>query len=1028
MKRIIFMLLLLVGCLPAFAQITVTGEVQDEHHEPLPGATLIVKGTKTATATDVEGKFTLKAKPGDVIVTSYVGYDTAEDVVPADGKMLIILKEGTTALDEIVVVGVSMKKSDLTGAVSHVGAETLTQKPVTTLSEALAGQVAGLSVGKATSPSNDGWVKIRGTNTINSGSNPIYVVDGLVVDNNMGVISNLNVNDIESVEILKDASATALYGSRGANGVIVITTKKGRSTNGTVTYDGWFSWSKPGHRPATMNAQQLFELRKNAFVNGYLFNNPDGDVNAYINNEVMNSNMVFEEREMATYKAGKSYNWLDAVTQTGFQQNHNISFAKSSDATNLFFSLGLTDLDGIMKGTQQRKYWGRINASANIRPWLRVGTNTSFTYTHDKMTSSDIYSQALYNGNPLLSYEPYRDDATRHNDENLNLFWRAQTGETINNFNPFNSFEVDIDRSRYQITSANYLEIQPISDLTLRSTFAVNHSEQKWNQFIPTGIQESLRHYSGEAVAWQQRFDYTQWQWDNTINYNHTWYGVHRLSALAGTSASRRFYSDLKAQGQRFASDDLGYNGLFGNANPDMRQISNDYSSNTLLSYVARANYSYDYRYFITLTGRWDGSSKFSTGHKWGFFPSFSLAWDVTNEKFFPKSWWVNQIKLRGGYGVVGNQDISDFMYYTLYSPRVVNDQPTYGTDGRRGTWGITWEKQKQTNIGIDLSFFDSRLNLTVDAFWIKNSNLLMSHSLPSTSGYSTTVENVGELDNKGFEFTLRTTPVMTRDFTWNFNLNFGLDRNKVTKLYGGVERILNGTSRTGNIFIGESLSNIYTRMSGGIANEWNRNVWEGVDYGGRTVDLGDLFLLDINGPDGVPDGVVDNYDRYIFGNTDPKFYGGFSTDLTWKGLTLNAVFDYSYGGHWLSGYYESLISSVGTSMASVDLLDCWTPQNTGAFFPRRVANATGYSPYSAGETDRYIQDTSYLRLSTLSLSYSLPKNIVKKFYFENLRVYFTASNVFTVTKYKGFDPYFGDGSGYFPTERTYTLGLSFTF
>ena len=301
-----------------------------------------------------------------------------------------------------------------------------------------------------------------------------------------------------------------------------------------------------------------------------------------------------------------------------------------------------------------------------------------------------------------------------------------------------------------------------------------------------------------------------------------------------------------------------------------------------------------------------------------------------------------------------------------------------------------------------------------------------MSHSLPKTSGYSYTVENIGELENKGFEMTINATPILTKDFQWNISANLSLDRNKVTKLYGGVTEILNGTDRQGNIFIGESLSNIYTYKSGGIANEDNRELWEGIDYNGRTVGLGDLFVLDISGPDGKPDGVIDQNDRYVYGNTDPKFYGGFSTDFTWKGLTLNAVFNYSVGGHRISSYYESLISSVGLGYASPDLKDHWTEDNTDAYFPRVLTNTEGYNRFGAGETDRYIQSTSYLRLATLTLAYNLPEKWLKHVFMKSARVYFTASNLFTLTGYKGFDPELGDYN--YPPTRSYTIGLNFSF
>ncbi len=637
--------------------------------------------------------------------------------------------------------------------------------------------------------------------------------------------------------------------------------------------------------------------------------------------------------------------------------------------------------------------------------------------------SGNVYNQSLYNGNPLLDYSTFKDDATRKDTENLTLFWRAQSGETNNNFNPFNTlYEVKTDRSRYHLTSSNYINIRPIEGLDIRSTFAINRSEQKWNQFIPSGIQESIRLKSGDAYAKQQRDASTQWQWDNTVQFDRTFKSAHRVNAFAGYSVSRHISDGLSADGKRFASNDLGYNALFSTADKENISLYNYINTNSLMSFVARANYSYNFRYFVTVTGRWDGSSKFGDNHKWGFFPSFSLGWDITNESFFPKTWWANQVKLRGGYGVVGNQDIGDFMYATLYTPGFTDGKPSYNSTGRRGTPAITWEKQKQANIGVDLAFFNHRLTVNADVFFINNSNLLMSHNLPTTSGYTYTVENIGELQNRGFELTIGATPVSTGDFRWNINANLALDRNKINKLYGGVQSVLSG-GRTGNWFVGESLSNIYTLLAGGIANEWNRSEWENIDFSGRTIGLGDLYALDLNG-----DNIVDlQNDRAVVGNLDPKFYGGFSTDFAWKGLALNAVFTYSYGGHALSGFYEGLVSSTGESIASTDLLDSWTPQNTGAFFPRRMRNANNYSAYGAGDTDRYLQSTSFLRLSTLSLSYTFPQRLLSKAHIGNLRAYFTASNVFTATKYKGFDPEYGDGNGYFPSERTYTIGLSFS-
>lgn len=1032
MKRRLLCLsaLILLCAQVTFAQLKVVGQVLDESSEPLVGASVRVKGTSAGTPTDVDGNFALTVEQGATLEVSYLGYNTREVKAITQRKMRIILKSDDNQLDGVVVVGVLMKKSDLTGAVSHVDANVLAEKPVTNISEALQGRVAGLYVTKGVTPSDDGSLKIRGTNTINSGSSPIYVVDGLVMDNQFGFYNAINVNDVESIEVLKDASATALYGSRGANGVIVVTTKKAKRGTGQVTYDGWVSFSTMGHRPKTMTAQQTFDLRAEAYMNGYAYNHPKASAEQlkdYWDKTIMGSKTIFSEEEMATYRSGKSYDWLKQVTKTGMEHNHSMSFSKASDSSSLYVSLGYSGLDGVVKGTEQDKYYGRVNAESSIKPWLKIGTNTSYTYMKDKIPSGAVYNHALQKSNPLIDYAPYMSDATRYKPYYLFTYWRVHdSGDNNNNFNPFNSMDIQTDRERYHFTSSSYVNINPLKGLNLRSTLAVNRAEQSWNQFIPNTIQEAARYYGGDNYATQQRFAETQWQWDNTLSYDTQIKERHNLNAFVGTSSSRYAYRVLKGSGRRFAGNELGYNVLQASADTKTRGIESDYETSSLMSFVGRVNYNYDYRYFLTLTGRYDGSSKFAVGHRWGFMPSFSLAWDVTNEKFFPQQDVLSRLKVRTGYGVVGNQDIDNYLYATLYLPQQSNGEAYYDTDGRRGTPNLTWEKQKQTNVGLDVGFFKNRVSLSLDYYYIKNSNLLMSHSLATTSGYTYTTENIGELTNKGFEATLRAAVISTEEFQWNISANISLDRNKVTKLYGGVDHILNGTNRQGNIFIGESLSNVYAYKSGGIANENNRELWENKNFNGRTVGLGDLFVLDISGPNGKPDGVIDAYDRYIYGNTDPKAYGGFSTDFSWKGFTVNAVFNYSLGGHRISSYYEGLVSSVGESYASPDLLDRWSTTNTNARFPRVMAGTEGYSKFQAGETDHYIQSSSYLRLGTLTLAYNMPQHWLKSVNMKSVRLYFTASNLFTITGYKGFDPEQGDYN--YPPTRSYTIGLNFSF
>ncbi len=1035
MKKIISLLFLLMAtCSMALAQGNVTGTVVDESGVPLPGVSVFENGAKNGVITDIDGNFKFNAAVGSTLRVSYIGYESTLVKVPSSGKLRIVLKETSSALEEVVVVGVSMKKSDLTGSVSSVSSDELTQKPVTTINEALSGIVPGVQITHASRPSDDSGIKIRGTNTINAGSSPIYVVDGLVMGNSFGFYNSLNINDVDNIQVLKDASATALYGSRGANGVIVVTTKKGKKGAGEVSYDGWVQWNTIGHRPDRMNAQQLAELRMESYKNGYMFSNPNAtaeDLASYTESFIMSPGGAFAQEELDTYHSGKSYDWVDPLLRTGFTQNHNISFSRATDATSMYVSLGLKDLKGTILGTDQKRYNGRINASADITPWLKVGTNTSFSYTFDNETNGDVYNKAYY-CDPLVDNTPFMDDATRHEVDYLTTWWQSPNTEKNNNFNPYNSLEVKTERSRYHFTSSNYININPIEGLNLRSTFAINRGEQSWNSFVPTGIQESIRQYSGDAWASQQRFGETQWQWDNTIQYIRSFNNEHNMDVFFGHSLSRNVWSDVKANGRRFASNDLGWNQLGSAADLENSQPSSYLAVTSLMSYVFRANYNYKHRYFVTFTSRWDGSSKFADGHRWGYFPSFSLAWDISKESFFPQLSWLDQLKVRGGYGTVGNQDVGNYLYATMYYPAASNGSAGFYTDGRRGTADLTWEKQKQTNIGVDLSFFNHRLAITADFFWTRNENLLLSHSLPNSSGYKYTTENIGDLDNKGMEFSIQATPIETPDFVWNIGVNISHDKNKVKTLYGGVDRVISyaGESSTpnreGNLFVGEPLGNVYCFKFGGIANEDNRELWDGIDYNGRTVELGDIFPLDISGPEGTPDGLIDSYDRAIQATTAPKIYGGFNTDLSWKGLTLNAMFSYRLGGRSFSWFYEGLASSTGLSHATPDLIgNTWTPENTSAEFPRRITGASGYIPYSLGDTDYMLQNNSFLRLSTLTLSYNLPSKWINKLRCKSARIYFTASNVFCLTKYKGFDPEYGDNL--YPNDRSYTLGVSFT-
>ncbi|WP_026327254.1 SusC/RagA family TonB-linked outer membrane protein [Proteiniphilum acetatigenes] len=1013
--KLIYLIFALLCSINLVAQkMEVTGKVIDEISNPIIGASVLEKGTTNGTVSDINGNFTLSVEKNSILSISYIGYLTREIEITEGGSLEVILQEDTEVLDEVIIVGTSIRKSDLTGAVSSVSAEVLAEKPVTNINQALQGRVAGVFISSGARPSDDSQIKIRGINTINGSTDPIYVVDGMVMDNAYAGFNAVNLNDVASIEVLKDASATALYGSRGSNGVVLITTKKGRRGEGKVTYDGWVGIQNYAKVPKTMDTRQLFELRKEAYVNGYMQTNPNGNVEEFIENEVMGSNRVFADYEFESYQNNRNYNWLDEVSRTGVQQNHLLSFSNASDRGAFYLSFGYSDNKGLIKKTGQEKYSGRINADQNIKPWLKVGTNSSFTRTMNSIVSDGVMNRAR-NANPMLPIS----------DEIQTLNWQGIFDQ--NNFNPLRSLRIDNDLVYNRFMSSNFIDISFLENFNFRTTFSLDYAQRQQNEYIPNDIYEAER-YGTQGQATDNRDERTVWQWDNTLSYDKV-IDEHRINALIGTSATQTNGSWINASAQGFGSNLFSYHSLNSGYKRDQRGLSSSWWKATLLSYILRANYGYDGRYLLTATARYDGSSKFAKGHQWGIFPSLSAAWNITEEEFMESQDLFDQLKFRAGFGVVGNQNISDFAYLSLYHTSYTGTSDTgytysFVSDGRRGTENISWEKQRQWNIGLDMTALNNRINFSVDAFMIKNKDLLMSHSLPTTSGYTYTIENIGAIENKGIEFSLGATLIQTRDFEWNLSGTLSLDKNKVTQLYGNADVVYNvdgdrNIQKEGNLFLGESRNTIYIWRTGGIAQEVDMERLSKINWQGYNVNPGDLYPLDAN-----DDGQIDQNDRVVIGSTDPKFYGGFATDLTWKGLSLNAVFNYSYGARRLSPYYESLIGSKGSSNASIDLLDRWTPDNTTAEFPRVLAGFD-YNHYGAHQMDFSVQDASYLRLSALTLSYNLPQSVLSKLNVSNLRVYTTGSNLFCLTNYKGYDPETGD---WYPPTKMYVVGVNFSF
>ena len=599
-NRLIWFFSLLFCCtLLAAQKVTVEGTVTGfPDSEVLMGASVSVKGTTQGTITDLDGKYSFSVASDATLVFSYLGYETKEVAVKDRSLINVSLKADAQDLEEVVVVGTILKKSDLTGAVSSVSAKVLEEKPVTNINQALQGRVAGVFISNAAKPGDDATIKIRGINTINGSTDPVYVIDGQVMDNFGGGFNSVNLNDVASIEVLKDASATALYGSRASNGVILVTTKKGKNGIGKVTYDGWVGFQTDAKLPKTMGTKDLFELRKDAAMNSFTARHPgatEDEINAFLNNRVMkpyskdgSGGYVFAQYEFDAYNNNDNYNWLDAVTRTGVEQNHALSFSGASEKGAYYFSLGYSNKTGMVENLGDKRYSGRINSDYAIKSWLKVGTNTAFTHTDSDIFSDDgVYDKAR-GANPMLPI----------NSEIYTLNYGGVQDD--NYFNPIRTLKIENNRRRNRLSSTNFLNINPIKGLNIRTSFSIDYFQEDRFKYTPKDIQESIR-YSQDGQAEHTRDQRMTWQWDNSISYDRA-FGEHKINALFSTSATQTNRDYTYATGKGFGTDKFSYYNIGSSYKTDERSIGSDFVTSTLMSYVVRANYNYASKYYLTAT------------------------------------------------------------------------------------------------------------------------------------------------------------------------------------------------------------------------------------------------------------------------------------------------------------------------------------------------------------------------------------------------------------------------------------------
>ena len=1019
MNRLKLCFITLLCVLPLFGSmaqsVKIEGSVRNSQtDELLPGVNVMVKGASIGAMTNIDGAFSITVQKGSVLEFSFIGYEKQEYGVKGNAKIQVELNPVGIAMDEVIVVGASMKKSDLTGSVARVTDKTLQQIPTADLNTALQGKVAGVFIQNSAKPGEAASIKIRGNNSIQYGTSPIYVIDGLLVDQGFEM---LNPNDIATIDVLKDASATAIYGARGANGVVVITTKKGQKGKARVTYDGWYGSQSFSKEMPLINGSQLHDLRVEAYINE--FNNttnlPPARREKYIKDNFLSTtvppNTIFTEDEMEAYLSGKTYNWLDAVTQNAYQQNHAVSFSGAGDKGSYFMSFNYNQQEGLMKNVSYERYTGKINLDQMVKPWLKVGTNTTFVYQVGHPVADDNTFPVALRADPLLTIS--------------GEYWYMKYGteESQSNNNPIRDLNVVRDANQARLMSSNFININPIKGLDIRSTFSIDYMSKEDYTYYSTETTQSYK-ASADGQAKHRKDKMLNWQWDNTVSYKTLIKEKHRISAVLGANMSyySQNWNSLDVKG--FGNDFFSYKAIAGASKKEDFGVNSDFWTYSMASVFLRAGYVYDSRYYVTFTGRYDGSSKFGTNNKWGFFPSVSASWNITGEEFMQSQNVINNLRLRVGYGLAGNQNIPNYGYQTLYDVRATLGTSALINWGRYGNPDLRWEKQKQINVGLDYGMFNDRLSFTLDLFHIDNEDLLMTISKSPSSGYLDQLANVGTLRNRGIEFSINATPIRTKDWNWNIGFNISADRNKIIKLDGQAQEIykLGGMSNNeiqteGNLFVGESLNTIYMYLFDRIIQESDMDYVNSLELGSRTAQPGDILPLDRD-----HNGIINDKDRTVVGVKDPKFYGGIHTTVSWKGLELTLVGNYSYGAKKTSFLYNSLVTSDGRSAAHKDILNRWTPENTNTLIPRAYH---AFSGFGYGSTSLCLQDASFFRLSSATLAYTFPRKLINKIYLDNLRIYFTGSNLFTATKYKGFDPETGD---WYPNTRMYVVGLNISF
>ncbi|MBD2757055.1 TonB-dependent receptor [Spirosoma validum] len=957
----------------------VTGTVNDEKNAPLPGVSVVVKGSARGATTDANGKYriTVPDGAGATLTFSFVGYQSQDVVVGNQSAINVSMVPDVSALDEVVVIGYgAVRKKDLTGSVVQLKSEQLKEVPTANVLEAAQGKIAGADITRSSGQAGAGVnIRIRGNRSIGGNNAPLIIVDGIQYNN----LEDINANDIETMDVLKDASSIAIYGSRGANGVILITTKKGKSGKPDISFNAYSGISQVTMYPKAMDINGFRDLKREAWRAAGAWKSPADDPSIFTN--------------VAEYDALQKGIWTDyqnELIHNGLQQNYQVGIRAGSDRLKSYVSVDYFNEKGILKLDELKRYTGRLNVDYTITDWLKVGLQSQLTY-YNQSVRRDPLNQAnkisplgsLYDANGNFNF----------------IMLDGQTANPLSDEQP-NVFNNGILTTR--ILSNGYIELTPIKGLTLRSTVGVNLASIRNGAYSsPKSIDRSL---TGKSLATYNASNSTSLNWENVVTYQRT-LGQHAFTLTGIASYIDNKSDNVTASGvNQLLPSQLFYS--LGSATEEIK-INSAYSQNDLISFATRLNYSFRDRYLVTLTAREDGSSKLAPGNKWTFFPSAAFAWRIIEEKFMQGVKGLSDLKVRASYGIAGNDPSGPYATQTTLTRLAFGfDEvpvPAYTFSRNVGNALLGWELSNTTNIGLDFGLFNGRLNTSIDYYDTRTSDLLLDRGLPPTTGVTTVKQNIGKTRNRGIEVTLGSTNIRTPNLSWTSNVTFTKNKEEITELVTGGNDIGNGW------FIGQPINVFYDYEKQGI---WQTSEADQAAKLSPTQLPGEIKVKDQNG-DGKIDAVND---RIILGNNRPKWSGGFDNTVKFKGFDLN-VFLYARVGQMINSDRSARFDAQGVGNSTAGL-DYWTPENPTNAYPR--PNKNGGLKYLS--TLGYV-DGTFARIRNITLAYNVPATLLRSKVIRGVRVYVTGKNLFTFTKLD-YDPERG-GSENFPMTKLYVLGLN---